>query len=878
MADYEVDEPILNTAFDEPSLYWYLEKGKAPDKRLGRRRAVVFPPHNQRRGWMPDPGVLEPSPEYATGFDLVLVNRIREQIKAWRAAQYDGASVITQDLLGYWSRDGRKSRLFYAQREAAETVIFLTEARADFLQGIRVPRDEPSDERKAAGYSGFLRYALKLATGSGKTTVMAMLAAWSVLNKVSNSSDKRFSDTVLVICPNVTIRDRLRELDPQLGDASLYRTRDIIPQPLMSALCQGNVVLTNWHVFEPQTPGVNGENSRVNRSGVPLTTVESITIGVENTTRRGTRVLTMETLERQAAAGLIRVLAEERGRGGGLVKAKVQVTRYIESDTALVKRVLEGLGGKRNILVFNDEAHHAYRITRPPSEEEETEEFGEEEEAEEFFHEATVWVDGLDKINRVRGVNLCIDLSATPYYLGRVAAEANKPFPWVVSDFGLIDAIESGLVKIPQLATRDTSGEEIAGYFNIWQWILPKLTPAERGGRKASPKPDAILKYAHTPIAMLGSLWQAMLDEGFAGDDKRPHVMILVCKNTAIAKTIYEWLAHGICPTGIPPVNVKGFHNHVDYVSTIRVDSKVTHETDSGHAKDAEKRWMRHTLDTVGKAQWPYDRGGSPIYPQGFEELAHELGRPLHPPGRDVRCIVSVGMLTEGWDCNTATHILGLRPFMSQLLCEQVVGRGLRRTDYEPMANGLMREEVAKVFGVPFEVVPFKASAGPATTPREKRYHIHALPERAGLEIRFPRVEGFDPHIRRRVTVDWLTVPTLEIDPKRIPPEVEVKGLSITNEGRMSVIGPGKAEIVTLDAHRRSVRIQSIEFAIAAELTRGYLLQPKCDVPAQALFRQLLEIVKRYVRDRIVVTGIGDRRDIGCSPYYGWVNQTLLEK
>jgi type III restriction enzyme len=145
-------------------------------------------------------------------------------------AGLSGATRTTQELLNYWRRDGRQHRLFFAQLEGAETVVFLTEARTDFLQGIYVPPDEPSEDRKAQGYKAFRRYACKMATGSGKTTVMGMLAAWSILNKVHDRSDGRFSDVVLVVCPNVTIRNRLRELDPAEGEASLYRTRDLVPR------------------------------------------------------------------------------------------------------------------------------------------------------------------------------------------------------------------------------------------------------------------------------------------------------------------------------------------------------------------------------------------------------------------------------------------------------------------------------------------------------------------------------------------------------------------------------------------------------------------------------------------------------------------------
>src|SRR5262249_48595814 len=212
--------------------------------------------------------------------------------------------------------------------------------------------------------------------------------------------------------------------------------------------------------------------------------------------------------------------------------------------------------------------------------------FGEEEEAEDFFKEATVWVDGLDRIHKLRSINFCLDLSATPYFLGRVGQETNRPFPWVVSDFGLIDAIESGLVKIPQLAVRDTTGEDIPGYFNIWRWILPKLTPAERGGKRANPKPEAILKYAHHPLAMLAGLWEkACAEWEEAGTDPRPPVFIIVCKTTQLARVVYEWLAENNAPTGIPPAKIEGFRNRNGQINTIRVDSKVVHETDTGQAK-----------------------------------------------------------------------------------------------------------------------------------------------------------------------------------------------------------------------------------------------------------------------------------------------------
>jgi type III restriction enzyme len=661
------------------------------------------------------------------------------------------------------------------------------------------------------------------------------------------------------------------------AEASLYRTRDLVPPHLMEQLRQGRVLVTNWHVFAPQTPG-NGESARVVKAGVAVTKPETIQIGAKTTTARGSLYLTLDDYQRQVAAGLLRVIEEERDRDGTLKKVKVESTRYVESDTSLLNRVLRGVGGKQNILVMNDEAHHAYRIKQAEADENEDETLGDDEFADDYFQEATVWIDGLDKIHKQRGINFCVDLSATPYFLGRVGQETNRPFPWVVSDFGLVDAIESGLVKIPQLAVRDTTGAAIPGFFNVWHWILPMLTSAERGGKRSDPKPEAILKYADHPIRMLGGLWEELRQQIANNDDPRPPVFILVCKNTKLAKVMYEWLAEDIRPTNIPPAKLDGFRNRDGAVHTIRVDSKVVFETDTDGAKSDEHRWMRFTLDTVGKRDWPRDRQGRELYPDEFEELAKKLERPLHPPGRDVRCIVSVAMLTEGWDCNTVTHIVGLRPFLSQLLCEQVVGRGLRRFNYEvDESTGLLREEVAKVFGVPFEIIPMKANPQGPVAPPPQRRHVHALPNKSQFEIRFPRVEGYTQAVRNRIAVNWEQVPPLHLLPGSIPPEVEVKGLNVNNKGGFSLVGPGRLDDVGLQAFRDQHRLQELVFDLAGALTREYLALNSCECPAHALFPQLAAVVRHFVEKKVVAYPPTDKKDLFLAPYYGWAVERLRD-
>jgi type III restriction enzyme len=520
MENFEVETPILNTPFDEPAAYWLIEEGKLPERMRGRRPAGYY---------YRSPKAPEDDEHAARGEwrELALVNLVRARMAEWRCAGRPGITRTTRELIEYWNRDGRQHRLFFAQREAAEAIIFLSEARADFLQGVSPPLDEPSEDRKAEGCKAFRRLACKMATGSGKTTVMAMLAAWSILNKVNDRSDARFSDVVLVVCPNVTIRRRLGELDPRNGEASLYRTRDLAPERLMPDLTQGRVLVANWHVFEPQGSGVGGTGARVVKAGKATPTAETFVVAGKTTSFRGTRYITPAVLDARAATGELRIIEDETDKNGRRT-VKVMGTAYVESDAALVNRVLKEVGGKQNILVLNDEAHHAYRIRQAEAEEAEGEEAkGEEEngeggmgeDEESFVKEATVWVEGLDRVNKLRGINFCVDLSATPYFIARAGIATNTIFPWVVSDFGLTDAIEAGLVKIPQLAVRDTTGAAIPGYFNIWRWILPKLTAAERGGKKTNPKPEAILKYAHAPIAMLGGLGRA--STGMGGEGRR---------------------------------------------------------------------------------------------------------------------------------------------------------------------------------------------------------------------------------------------------------------------------------------------------------------------------------------------------------------------
>jgi type III restriction enzyme len=219
--------------FIEPAEYWNLREGEPPERLPGRRQAGYY--YRDPRA-----GVQGAAGSRGVWRDMPLVNTIRGRVKEWQQAGRPGVTRITAELLAWWERAGRVPRLFYAQKEAVKTIIFLTEARTDFLTGLSIPWDDPGEERRAKGYPGFERRCCKMATGTGKSTVAAMLAAWSILNKQADRGDARFSDTVLIVCPNVTIRRRLGELDPRTGDASLYRTRDLVPPAMMEGRQAGD--------------------------------------------------------------------------------------------------------------------------------------------------------------------------------------------------------------------------------------------------------------------------------------------------------------------------------------------------------------------------------------------------------------------------------------------------------------------------------------------------------------------------------------------------------------------------------------------------------------------------------------------------------------
>ena len=846
--DFEVESPIINSPFVEPQFHWVIEKAKPPIKAPGRRLASYFyrvPEHSGRGRKNKGQSDLFDA-DKGEKVDLGLVNAIRERVKLWRqgaysgGVAYDGASHVTRELLELWRSEERMQRLFFAQIEAVETIIFLVEGNAIYRKGLpEIPKDEPDTDAKAAGFRHFTRYACKMATGTGKTTVMGMLAAWSILNHVAAPTDDRFFDTILIVCPNVTIRERLQELDPALGDLSLYRTRQLVPPHRMEELRRGEVMIANWHrLAKKETNSVNGDSARVVKTGVPVEIVRNA------------------------------------GKTNELVEVK-----YFESDAAWFKRIRQELGSGKgrspHWLIFNDEAHHAYRRGDGAGEEQSLEE--DKELAKKNAREATIWIEGLDRINKLaggsrrRGINLCIDLSATPFYIQGSGNEVGKPFPWIVSDFGLLDAIESGLVKIPQLPSRDVSGAEEAAYFNIWRWVQAK---AEEEGYGTKLTPEIVMNYASAPINLLAAEWYQRFCEWEASAKLQhkhpvPPVFIVVCRDTAVAREVYSWLANGEGGYGEAP---PWFTNQPGQERTVRIDSKVVEDIEEGGTKD-ETRRLRFILDTVGKAEWP---GGK--VPEDWSELVRKNNDKAAgedkdgslrwideriPPGRDVRCIVSVAMLAEGWDANTVTHIVGLRPFGSQLLCEQVVGRALRRKSYALNEDTrLFAEETAKVFGVPFELIPFKVSPPGPTPPPPEPNHIFSVPEKSAYEIGFPIVTGYHESGQFDVVVDWNQVAKVTIDPMKIPQTVELKPLT-TSEGALTGYGPGEKPVLSLKEWRSLFREQQVAFKLAREVCKCWLEDNGAKaVPVQVLFPKVVFAAKRFLLEKLDCKGSSEPCDI----------------
>lgn len=842
-----VSKPILCNPFVKPTKHWVYDTTTGDARQEMDRRSAGYWYKTQRTGsaQMQLAGFAEEQRD-----DLPLVNLLREDVERWRDSQYEGATPVTKQLLAFWSRPDRPRKLFFCQREAVETVIYLNEIlaagrrprwnpkfsiddfhrlmkgeRPSFLGDVRnavIPtlRDQPNEP----GSKALLRYGCKMATGSGKTVVMAMLIAWTFCNRGRVPGDSRFPNAAVIVCPNLTINERLQVLRPEISD-NYYAEFEIVPSQLMPELMKGKVLVTNWHLFLPE--------SEHHESG----------------------------------------------------KSYAVVNKGAESAEAFARRVLDDLNDRAPVMVLNDEAHHAYR----PAQISEDEKLSAEEKAER--EEATIWVSGLDKINKACGIKFCIDLSATPFYIGGSGYVEGAPFPWLVSDFGLVDAIESGIVKIPRLPVSDTTGRPEPKFFRLWKSINRAIQPGERlpGGK---PKPEVVWREAQDAVLTLAGQWKERFEyakSAKSGEEFTPPVMIIVADNTQIAELFFK----NISGEEVVEIVEEGQDDEdEDEDESPRRRKKAKTKSVYGQSKvfaefanrEGFKPTLRIDTKLLAEAESEDPRGSKKEAARALREIVGTVGKP-GKPGEQVRCVVSVQMLTEGWDANNVTHILGLRAFDTQLLCEQVVGRGLRRMDYtvDP-ETGLLTEEYVDIYGVPFSIIPFKGRGTESKAPEDKpKKHVHSDPGRAHYEIRFPVVEGYAFALKQNlVRADIDNMQGLVLDPVRTPTAVFVKPQVGYHVGLPGMGGGFQTATQDREAYYRSVHLQTIKFEIA-RLVTGALIEgienrtPKLALRGRhQLFPQVLGFVDQFVTKKIDLNGCHPS-ELGLETYVKRIVERLLD-
>lgn len=434
--------------------------------------------------------------------------------------------------------------------------------------------------------------------------------------------------------------------------------------------------------------------------------------------------------------------------------------------------------------------------------------------------EARVWLNGLAMIHEARGINRALDLSATPYYLSGSGHAEGEPFGWIVSDFSLLDAIESGIVKVPRIPVDDNSGDIDPRYLDLWERIKGKLPKRVRGEAAALSRDDQLLGEISDALATLASAWKGEFDRWAAEGRQTPPAMIVVCDQTSTAERVAEYLARGAV---LPELA----NSDDEPDRTLRIDSallaKAEEGSEGGDARQRAAEALRQKVATVGQPG---------------------------QPGAEVRCVVSVQMLSEGWDARNVTQILGLRAFSSQLLCEQVVGRGLRRSSYDDMTV----PEYVDVYGIPFQAFPVKGErrSGPFTI--KPQTLVQPLRDRAHLEIRFPRVVGYISDARFRITAEVAAMPTLEVSPSVAPTLV-----------KMGERGEGRGAVHERSAYYGAHRLQNTVFEIAASITDSLKFGDKAG--RRLMFPQVLAIVRRYVETRVTRVGGAAIEEIALEPY-----------
>ncbi len=712
-----------------------------------------------------------------------IVNEIRQSVERWRLQDYPHTTSVTRDLLAHWRDEDRERRLFFCQLEAAETAIYLTEAaeRLGDTKALNVIRQENQQHN-----GGLPRFAFKMATGSGKTVLMAMLIAWQALNKAANAQDKRFSDKFLVVTPGITIRDRLRVLIPNDPD-SYYRALDIVTPEQLDRLQAATVLITNFHAF-----------------------------------------LRREKI--QAASLTKKVLAGFEDDD-----------RFRETPAEMVRRVCRVFGNAKNIVVLNDEAHHCYAPAPKEVAEEGALDADERTQAKKDLEEARVWLSGVQAVRDKLGVRAVYDLSATPFFLKGSGYAEGTLFPWVVSDFGLMDAIESGIVKIPRVPVSDDS---MTGkgpmYRDLWLRVRSALP---RKGLRDTPIDGlpVIPKELEGALRSLYADYERSHVEWDAAGMGTPPVFIVVCSNTATSKLVSDWIAGWQKELGngdqvVVPGNLPLFSNEEDgrfrdRPNTLLVDSA---QLDRGDALDPAFRKAAAAEIDQFKREYVTRFPGRSAEDITDEDILREVMNTVGKRGRlgeHIRCVVSVAMLTEGWDANTVTHILGIRAFGTQLLCEQVVGRALRRASYDANADGLFEPEYAEVYGVPFSFLSVSGK-GRVKVAKPVR-QVRALPERSHLRIEFPRLVGYRyemPTEHLEATFDASSILQLSTQDVAIKTQVD------------PIVGQMERHEIDLRDHR----IQTVVFAVAKRTLDNHF-QDEDGAGRPWLFPQLVRITRRWI-------------------------------
>ena len=803
------EQPILNSPYEPPAKHWELDAQGQPTHNVNEfRRGADFvtpipKPRKRRASKEQQEFDLDEGKGLSTReqqYDLTaMVNEVRRQVDQWRRAPNPKDWRVTPEtarLLKHWrNHEFSDIRPFFCQLEAVETVIWLTEVAPRSGQAARSLLDRIANASEDAN-PGLSRLALKLATGAGKTTVMAMIIAWQTINAVRHPNSRRFTRGFLVMCPGIPIRDRLRVLQPNDPD-SYYASRELVPRDMLGDIERAKIVITNYHAF------------------------------------------------------MLRDRTELSKGGRSLLQGRGDELKTLETEGQMMQRVMPELMRMKNIWVLNDEGHHCYRH-KPGQDDEGALKGDDRKEAKKNNEAARVWISGLEFVKGKIGVRQVVDLSATPFFLRGSGYEEGTLFPWTASDFSLMDAIESGIVKLPRVPVADNiPGGDMPKYRALWENIRGDM-PKRGRGKAGSLDP---LGLPNQLLSALDALYGHYADTYNAWN--RPDVppcFVIVCNNTSTSKLVYDLIsgfrrANGDGSGALVPGRLALFQNFDEHGNPFPIPRTVlmdSEQLDSGEALDRNFRKM--AADEIERFRRErVERTGDPREAEKItdEDLLREVMNTVGKEGRlgsSIRCVVSVSMLTEGWDANTVTHVLGVRAFGTQLLCEQVVGRALRRQSYDLNEDGLFDVEYADVLGVPFD---FTASpvVGPPTKRREMVQVRAVRPDRDHLEIRFPRVSGYriDPP-REKLAAKFTDDSYFELTPELVGPT------RTRNEG---IIGEG----VYLDVERlREERTATVAFHLARHLVETKWRDPN-EEPKLHLFGRLKGIATEWLDGYLVCKG-----------------------